>query len=36
MTRPTDWRTIMLWLALLLGVAFVGFILSRTIRDLRS
>lgn len=35
-SRPTDWRTILLWLALLAGVAFVGYMASKTIRDLKS
>lgn len=35
-TRPTDWRTVMLWFALLLGVAFVGLMASKTIRELKS
>jgi len=34
--RPFNWRTIVLWLGLLLGVAFVGFMASKTVRELRS
>jgi len=35
-SKPTDWRTLALWLALLAGVAFVGFMASKTIRELKS
>jgi len=35
-TKPIDWRTLVLWFGLLLGVAFVGFMASKTIRELRS
>jgi hypothetical protein len=34
--RPFNWRTVVLWLGLLLGVAFVGFMASKTVRELRS
>lgn len=33
---PPDWRKIALWLGLGLGVAFVGFMASRVIRELKS
>jgi hypothetical protein len=34
-SQPTDWRKLALWLALLLGVAFVGFMAVKTIRELK-
>ena len=34
--EPINWRQLSLWIGLLLGVAFVGFMASRTIRDLRT
>jgi hypothetical protein len=35
-TRAINWRTLLLWLGLILGVVFVGFMASKTIRELRS
>jgi hypothetical protein len=35
-TRSVDWRQLSLWFGLILGVAFVGFMAIRVIRDLRS
>lgn len=35
-TREINWQTLALWLGLILGVVFVGFMAIRTIRDLRS
>jgi len=35
-TREINWRTIVLWIALVMGVLFVGFMASKTIRELRS
>ena len=35
-TKPINWRTLMLWFGLVMGVVFVGFMASKTIRELRS
>ncbi len=35
-TRPINWRTVLLWFGLVMGVVFVGFMASKTIRELRS
>jgi hypothetical protein len=35
-TRTINWRTVLLWFGLVMGIAFVGFMASKTIRDLRS
>ena len=35
-TRQINWRTLALWLALVMGVVFVGLMASKTIRELRS
>lgn len=35
-SNPTDWRKLLLWLGLGLGVAFVGYMASRVIRELKS
>ncbi len=35
-TRSINWRTLILWFGLVLGVVFVGFMASKTIRELRS
>ena len=35
-TRQINWRTFILWFGLVMGVAFVGFMASKTIRELRS
>ena len=35
-TKSVNWRTLVLWFGLLMGVAFVGFMASKTIRELRS
>jgi hypothetical protein len=35
-TRQINWRTIVLWIALVMGVLFVGFMASKTIRELKS
>ena len=35
-TRPINWRTLLLWFGLIMGVVFVGFMASKTIRELRS
>ena len=35
-TRPINWRTLALWFGLVMGVVFVGFMASKTIRELRS
>ena len=35
-SRPIDWRRLALWFALLAGVAFVGFMASKTIRELKA
>jgi hypothetical protein len=35
-TRSINWRTLLLWFGLILGVVFVGFMASKTIRELRS
>lgn len=35
-TRTIDWRTLLLWLGLVMGVVFVGFMAVKTMRDLRS
>lgn len=34
--EPTDWRTVILWLGLVLGVAFVGFMATRILREARD
>lgn len=34
--RQIDWRTLLLWLGLVLGVLFVGFMAFKTIRELRT
>lgn len=33
---PIDWRTVLLWLGLVLGVVFVGFMAFKTIRELKT
>jgi len=35
-TRLTNWRQVSLWIGLLLGVAFVGFMAIKVIRDLKA
>lgn len=35
-TKPTDWKTLLLWLGLALGVGFVGFMAVRILRDSRA
>jgi alpha-beta hydrolase superfamily lysophospholipase len=35
-TKPINWRTLMLWFGLVMGVVFVGLMASKTIRELRS
>lgn len=35
-TRSINWRTLLLWFGLVMGVVFVGFMASKTIRELRS
>lgn len=35
-TRPVNWRTLVLWFGLVMGVVFVGLMASKTIRELRS
>ena len=35
-TRQINWRTLLLWFGLVMGVVFVGFMASKTIRELRS
>ena len=35
-TRQIDWRTLVLWLGLVMGVVFVGYMASKTIRELNS
>jgi hypothetical protein len=35
-TRQINWRTVLLWFGLVMGVVFVGFMATKTIRDLRS
>jgi hypothetical protein len=34
-TRQINWRTLLLWFGLVLGVVFVGYMASKTIRELR-
>jgi hypothetical protein len=34
--KSTDWRTLILWLGLVLGVGFVGFMAARILRDSKS
>jgi hypothetical protein len=35
-TRQINWRTLVLWFGLVTGVVFVGFMASKTIRELKS
>ena len=35
-TRQINWRTLLLWFGLVMGVVFVGLMASKTIRELRS
>lgn len=35
-TRQINWRTFLLWFGLVMGVAFVGFMATKTIRELKS
>jgi hypothetical protein len=35
-TTQINWQTVLLWLGLILGVVFVGFMAMKTIRELRS
>jgi len=35
-TRQINWRTLLLWFGLVIGVVFVGLMASKTIRELRS
>ena len=35
-SRHINWRTVLLWFGLVLGVVFVGFMAMKTIRELRS
>jgi hypothetical protein len=35
-TKQINWRTFLLWFGMVLGVAFVGFMATKTIRELRA
>ena len=35
-TRQINWRTLLLWFGLIMGVVFVGYMASKTIRELKS